>query len=117
MSWLSNIVKQAAPIVAAVSPDPITKGVATALSVQYANQDINYQQKLAEQQAAQRRKKMAEIFQGQGLSSIQPNVQAQGTQNAGNRGFFGGVGDFFGNIGEGISTGFGTALGNLFGGN
>ena len=81
------------------------------------NQNQSSSQTTSEQQAAQRRKKMAEIFQGQGLSSIQPNVQAQGTQNAGNRGFFGGVGDFFGNIGEGISTGFGTALGNLFGGN
>ena len=51
MSFLSNIIKKAAPIVATVSPDPITKGVATALSIQYAEQDASYQRKLAEQQA------------------------------------------------------------------
>ena len=117
MSFLSNLVKQVAPIVATVAPDPITKGIATAASIQYQKQDASYQRKLAEQQQAQRRKQMAEIFQGQGLSSIQPNVQAQSTQNAGMGGFFGGVKDFFGGIGEGVSTGFGAALGSLFGGN
>ena len=117
MSWLSSIIKKAAPIVATVSPDPVTKGIATGLSIQYANQEANYQRKQAEQLAAQRRKQMAEIFQGQGLSSIQPNVQAQSTQNAGMGGFFGGVRDFFGNIGTGISTGLGEAIGGLFGGN
>ena len=116
MSWLSSIVKKAAPIVATVSPDPITKGVATALSIQYAEQDASYQRKLAEQQTAQRRKQMAEIFQGQGLSSIQPNVNAQATANAGLGGLFGGVRDFFGGIGENIATGIGGAIGGLLGG-
>ena len=91
--------KQVAPFVATVSPDPITKGIATAASIQFAKQDASYQQKLAEQQQAQRRKQMAEIFQGQGLSSIQPNVNAQATANAGLGGLFGGVRDFFGGIG------------------
>ena len=40
MSWLSSIIKQAAPIVATVSPDPVTKAVATGLSVQYEKQDM-----------------------------------------------------------------------------
>ena len=56
MSWLSSIIKKAAPIVASVSPEPITRGLSTALSIQYANQDINYQKKLAEQQANERNK-------------------------------------------------------------
>ena len=59
MSWLSNIVKKAAPIVATVSPDPITKGIATGLSIQYANQEANYQKKLAEQNRIEREKIMA----------------------------------------------------------
>lgn len=116
MSWLSSIVKKAAPIVAKVSPDPVTKAVATGLSVQYAKQDASYQRKLAEEQQAQRRKKMAEIFSGQGLSTIQPNVQAQSTQNAGLGGFFGGVKDFFTSVPDSLATGFGSAIGSLFGG-
>ena len=117
MSWLSSIVKKVAPIVATVSPDPVTKGIATGLSIQYQQQDANFQQKLAEEQIRERQKKMAEIFQGQGLQSIQPTVNAQAQGNSGMGGFFGGVKDFFGNIGTGISTGFGEAIGGLFGGN
>jgi hypothetical protein len=45
MSFLSNLVKQVAPIVATVSPDPITKGIATAATIQYQRQDANYQRK------------------------------------------------------------------------
>ena len=117
MSWLSNIVKQVAPIVATVSPDPVTKAVATGLSVQYQRQDASYQRKLAEEKAREREKRMAEIFQGQNLQSIQPTVNAQATGGSGMGGFFGGVKDFFGGIGTGISTGFGEAIGGLFGGN
>ena len=116
MSLFSKLVKQVAPFVATVSPDPITKGIATAASIQFAKQDASYQQKLAEQQQAQRRKQMAEIYQGQGLSSIQPNVQAQANQNAGMSGFFGGLRDFAYGVGENVSTGLGAALGGIFGG-
>ena len=48
MSWLSSLAKKAAPIVAAVSPDPVTKAAATALSYQYQRQDVSYQRKQAE---------------------------------------------------------------------
>ena len=115
MSLLSNLVKQVAPVVATFSPDPLTKGIATAATVQYQRQDVSYQRKLAEQQQAQRRKQMAEIFQGQGLSSIQPNVQAQANANAGMGGFFGGVKDFFSGAGEVIGSAFSSGIPQLLG--
>ena len=115
MSLLSNLVKQVAPVVATFSPDPLTKGIATAATVQYQRQDASYQRKLAEQQQAQRRKQMAEIFQGQGLSSIQPNVQAQANANAGMGGFFGGVKDFFSGAGEVIGSAFSSGIPQLLG--
>ena len=115
MSWLSSIIKQAAPVVATVSPDPITKGVATALSVQYAKQDINYQRKLAEQQAIERNKNMANYPGGFDPVTGQMTMPSTTTQQAGMGGFFGGVSDFFKGAGEVIGSAFGSGLPQLFG--
>jgi hypothetical protein len=115
MSWLSSIVKKAAPIVATVSPDPVTKGIATALSVQYAEQDASYQRKLAEQQANERKKMMANYPGGFDPVTGQMTMPSTTTQQAGMGGFFGGVSDFFKGAGEVIGSAFGSGLPQLFG--
>ena len=63
MSWLSSIVKKVAPIVATVSPDPVTKGIATGLSIQYQQQDANYQQNFAKNFESLQKKKNQQILQ------------------------------------------------------
>ena len=115
MSWLSSIIKKAAPIVAAVSPEPISKAVATGLSVQYASQDINYQKKLAEQQAKERNKIMANYPSGFDPVTGQMTIPSTTTQQAGMGGFFGGVTDFFKGAGEVIGSAFGSGIPQLFG--
>ena len=115
MSWLSNIIKKAAPIVATVSPDPITKGIATGLSVQYANQEAKYQQKLAEEKLRERNIMPASYPSG--FDPVTGNVMTQPTttQNAGMGGFFGGVTDFFKGAGEVIGSAFGSGIPQLLG--
>ena len=115
MSWLSNIVKKAAPIVATVSPDPITKGIATGLSIQYANQEANYQKKLAEQNRIEREKIMASYPGGFDPVTGQMTTQPTTTQQAGMGGFFSGVTDFFKGAGEVVGSAFGSGLPQLFG--
>ncbi len=43
MSFLSNLIKKAAPIVAAVSPEPISKAAATAITIGQQQQEYKYQ--------------------------------------------------------------------------
>lgn len=115
MSWLSSIIKKAAPIVATVSPDPITKGIATGLSVQYANQEAKYQQKLAEEKLRER-KIMPASYPG-GFDPVTGNIiqQPTTTQNAGMGGFFSGVTDFFKGAGEVVGSAFGSGIPQLLG--
>ena len=115
MSWLSSIIKQAAPIVATVSPDPITKGIATGLSVQYAKQDLNYQRKLAEEKANERKKSMPNYPGGFDPVTGQMTMPSTTTQQAGMGGFFGGVTDFFKGAGEVIGSAFGSGIPQLLG--
>ena len=115
MSWLSSIVKKAAPIVATVSPDPVTKGIATALSVQYAEQDASYQRKLAEQQANERKKMMANYPGGFDPVTGQITMPSTTTQQAGMGGFFSGVTDFFKGAGEVIGSAFSSGIPQLLG--
>lgn len=114
---LSSLVSRVVPAAIGFA----TGGPVGAFTATVATEQAKTEQKKIQTQnailAQQREKLMAEIFQGQGLSSIQPNVQAQSTQNAGMGGFLGGVRDFFGGIGTGISTGIGEAIGGLFGQN
>lgn len=114
MSWLSSIVKKAAPIVAAVSPEPYSKAIATGLTVQYARQDASYQRKLAEQQQEQQRKKAMEIFNSGNLSTLQRPIPGT-TANAG---FGAGFGQFLTDVGRNIVspfTGLATSLAPFFG--
>ena len=115
MSWLSSIVKQAAPIVAAVSPDPVTKAVATGLSVQYQKQDLSYQRKLAEEQRKEREKSMANFY-GSGFDPVTGSgIPSTTTQQAGMGGFLGGVTDFFKSAGEVVGSAFGSGIPQLLG--
>ena len=115
MSWLSSIIKQAAPIVATVSPDPVTKAVATGLSVQYQKQDISYQRALAEEQRLEREKKMAMNY-GSGFDPVTgTGIPQTTTAQAGQGGFFGGVKDFFSGAGEVIGSAFGSGIPQLLG--
>ena len=115
MSFLSNLVKQVAPIVATVSPDPITKGIATAATLQYQKQDASYQRKLAEQQEAQRRKNMAVNYGGNFDPVSGTGIPSTTTQQAGMGGFFGGVTDFFKGAGEVIGSAFSSGIPQLLG--
>ena len=115
MSWLSSIVKQAAPIVAAVSPDPVTKGIATGLSLQYQKQDLSYQRKLAEEQRIERQKNMA-MNNGSGFDPVTGGgIPSTTTQQAGMGGFLGGVKDFFSGAGEVIGSAFSSGIPQLLG--
>lgn len=116
MSWLSSIVKKAAPIIATVSPEPISRTVASGLSYQYQQQDINYQRKLAEQQQKQQRERAMEIFgTNQNLRNLQAPMVAPTTQQAG---FGAGFGQFLGDVGRNIVTpfaGLASAISPFFG--
>lgn len=115
MSFLSNLVKQVAPIVATVSPDPLTKGIATAATLQYQRQEASYQRKLAEEQQAQRRKEMAMNYGGNFDPVSGTGLPAISTQNAGQGGFLGGVKNFFGQAGEVIGSAFSSGIPQLLG--
>jgi hypothetical protein len=115
MSFLSNLVKQVAPIVATVSPDPITKGIATAATIQYQKQDASYQRKLAEEQQKQRRKNMAMNYGGNFDPVSGTGLPSTTTQQAGMGGFIGGVTDFFKGAGEVIGSAFGSGIPQLLG--
>ena len=90
MSFLSNLIKKAAPIVATVAPfTPVGTAAAVVANVQ-AQQDANYRRKLAEEQ---RRKQEMEFFgsSGSSIPTIQSNLAATrpvvGTASSG-EGFF-----------------------------
>lgn len=103
MSFLSNLIKKAAPIVAAVSPEPFSKAAATAITIGQQQQERKYQKKLAIDRQAAEEKRMSEIFgsNSTGLSRIQaPSFgQRVPTQQAG---FGSGFGSFLSDVGSNI---------------
>jgi hypothetical protein len=101
MSFLSNFIKKAAPVVAAVAPGTPIGTAAAVVSYGQAQQDANYQRKLQEQQIEkQRKQQMAEIFgSGQNLNRIQAPTGGMSTANAG---FGAGFGSFLGDVGRNI---------------
>ena len=115
MSWLSNIAKKAAPVIAQFSPDPATKAIATAYTIETQRRDASYRRKVEEERLEQERKNMAEIFGSGQVGGVQPSFTAPSTQNAGQGGFVSGVTDFFRGAGEVISSAFGSGLPQLFG--
>ena len=115
MSFLSNLIKKVAPVVATVSPDPISKGIATGLTLQYAKQDASYQQKLFDERQKERTKQMASYNLGGFDPVTGQGIPATTTSQAGQGGFFGGVKNFFGQTGDLVSSFFGSGIPQLFG--
>jgi hypothetical protein len=117
MSFLSNLIKKAAPIVATVAPGtPIGTAAAVVSNVQ-AQQDASYRRKLAEQQ---RSKANMEFFGGSGSSipTIQQNLARTtpvlSTASSGG-GFFDTVRGGLREVGGFVSDVFGSGIPQLFG--
>jgi len=104
MSVLSNLIKKVAPIVATVSPEPISRSLATGLSTQYQQQAISYQKNLAiDQQKAQEKRAMEIFGTQQGINRIQAPITSTTTASAG---FGAGFGQFLGDVGRNIVSPF-----------
>ena len=117
MSFLSNLIKKAAPIVATVAPfTPVGTAAAVVANVQ-AQQDANYRRKLAEEQ---RRKQEMEFFgsSGSSIPTIQSNLAATrpvvGTASSG-EGFFSTLRSGLRETGGFISDVFSSGIPQLFG--
>jgi len=101
MSFLSNIIKDVAPVVATVAPfipgGQVVAAVASAKVAADRKAAIKYQQAIQENR---RKQQMAEIFgSGGNLSSVQAPQAGFTTQNAG---FGAGFGTFLGDVGRNI---------------
>ena len=105
MSWLSSFVEDIAPIVAAVSPEPISRAAAQA-KVAYDAQEAN---KVANIEREEQRKK--QMFMDDS-AYIRPTARAQ-PQPTTPSGFFGGVSDFLGSAGSVIGD-VASGLGGIF---
>ena len=117
MSFLSNLIKKAAPIVATVGFGTPVGTAAAVVSAAQAQQNINYQTKLAEQQ---RRTTNMEFMSGTGSSipTIQRNLAATaptiGTASSG-EGFFSTIRSGLRETGGFISDVFSSGIPQLFG--
>ena len=117
MSFLSNLIKKAAPIVATVAPGtPIGTAAAVASTV-YAKQDADYRRKLAEEQ---RSTDKMEIFSPTSSNINQMNQRfaattpVVSTANSGG-GFFDTLRSGVREVGGFVSDVFGTGIPQLFG--
>ena len=113
MSTLSAFIKMAAPVVASVSPDPVTKAIATGITVALAKQEENYQKKLQaqrmqQQQNNQKGYNMAD-YSDFGTGSRFSSPQVQTTANAG-------FGSGFGSFLSDVSSNIVSPIAGLFGG-
>ena len=104
MSFLSNLIKKAAPVVARNMPGTPIGTAAAVVSYEQSRRNASYQRKLQEQQIKEEQQKMAEIFgSGSSLTSIQAPIAGRTTQNAG---FGAGFGEFLGDVGRNIVNPF-----------
>jgi hypothetical protein len=103
MSFLSNFIKKAAPVVATVAPGTPIGTAAAAVTYAQAKQEQSYQRKLAEQRQREEQKKMSEFFgsNSTGLSRVQAPMMGQRvtTQQAG---FGSSIGSFLSDVGQNI---------------
>ena len=117
MSILSNFLKKAAPVVATVAPGTPIGTAAAVASYQYAQQDANYQRKLAEEQ---RKAREMEFFgnTGSSIPTIQANLAASrpviSTANSGG-GFFDTVRGGLREVGGFVSDVFSSGIPQLLG--
>lgn len=103
MSFLSNLIKKAAPIVATVAPGTPIGTAAAAVTYAQAKQEQSYQQKLAEQRQREEQKKMSEIFgsNSTGLKTLQAPMSG-GRVTTQQAGFGSGFGSFLSDVGNNI---------------
>lgn len=103
MSFLSNLIKKAAPIVATVAPGTPIGTAAAAVTYAQAKQEQSYQQKLAEQRQREEQKKMSEIFgsNSTGLKTLQAPMSG-GRVTTQQAGFGSGFGSFLSDVGRNI---------------
>jgi hypothetical protein len=103
MSFLSNLIKKAAPIVATVAPGTPIGTAATVVTYGQAKQEQSYQRKLAEQRQREEQKKMSEIFgsNSYGLSNVQQPMSGSRISTS-NAGFGSSFGSFLSDVGSNI---------------
>ena len=103
MSFLSNLIKKAAPVVAAVAPGTPIGTAAAVVSVAQSKQDQDYRRKLAEQNRRKEEQRMSEIFgsNSTGLNTIQSPTYGSRMQTQ-SAGFGSGFGSFLGDVGSNI---------------
>jgi hypothetical protein len=103
MSFLSNLIKKAAPIVAAVSPEPISKAAATAIAVGQQQQEYKYQKKLAiDRQAAEQKRRQQMEFDIRG-TGLRQGIDYYGMpQKQTQAGFGSSIGSFLSDVGSNI---------------
>ena len=115
MSFLSNIIKDVAPVVATVAPfvpgGQAVAAVAAAKAAADQRAAIKYQQELARSNV-----NMAAMYPS-GFDPVTGNLGSSNTttQSAGNRGFVGTVTDFFSGAGEVVKSAFGSGIPQLLG--
>lgn len=114
MSFLSNLIKQAAPIVAVASPEPYSRAAATAITIAQAKQEADYQKRLArESQQQQINARKNNMFQSNldafGGAGRNINIKPEITTSSG---FGSSFGNFIGDVGSNIIS----PLSGLFGG-
>jgi len=103
MSFLSNLIKKAAPIVATVAPGTPIGTAAAVVTYGQAKQEQSYQRKLAEQRQREEQERMSEIFgsNSTGLSRIQAPMSG-GRITTSNAGFGSSFGSFLSDVGQNI---------------
>jgi len=103
MSFLSNLIKKVAPIVATVAPGTPIGTAAAVVSYGQAKQEQSYQRKLAEERQREEQKKMSEIFgsNSYGLSRVQQPMSGSRIQTS-NAGFGSSFGSFLSDVGSNI---------------
>jgi hypothetical protein len=103
MSFLSNLIKKAAPIVATVAPGTPIGTAAAVVSYGQAKQEQSYQRKLAEERQRKEQQRMSEIFgsNSTGLGRIQSPMSG-GRVTTQQAGFGSGFGSFLSDVGSNI---------------
>jgi hypothetical protein len=103
MSFLSNLIKKAAPIVATIAPGTVVGTAATVVTVAQQQQEAKYQKELAKQRQREEQRQMSEFFgsNSTGLSRIQAPMPGQRITTS-NAGFGSGFGSFLSDVGSNI---------------
>ena len=103
MSFLSNLIKKAAPIVATVAPGTPIGTAAAAVTYAQAKQEQSYQRKLAEQRQARQQKEMNNMFRDPQDARFDDFYTApSGRGKTVNAGFGSSFGSFLSDVGQNI---------------